>query len=142
MPRPVRHVVHEPKESGAPWLRPVLLAVLVAVFVFWPDREEPAPGYGLDSTPASLVGYWSTDDPRYEGRFLRLNPESLESGVGEEGEPIFGLIRSVSTWTEEGFEVVRLEYSIPGGTDALEIFIHGVNRLRLRNPPEVVWTRS
>lgn len=143
MPRKrVHHVVYEEKKKGAPWVLPALIAVLVAVVLFWPERERPLPGDALDMPPADLIGYWSTDDARYADRFLRISPSSVELGFGEEGGTMYGLIQSVNTWTEDGFEVVRLEYSTSEGDDALEITLHGMNRMRLRNPPEVVWTRS
>ena len=137
----VHHVVHDPKKGGS-WLLPSLVAVLVAVALFWPERQEQSPGDSLDMPPATLIGYWSTDDARYADRFLRVAPSSVELGLGAEGGAVYGLIKGVTTWTEDGFEVVRVEYSTSEGDDLLQFIVHGVNRMRLRNPPEVVWTRS
>ena len=139
--KPRRHIVYDKKKSDRSWILPTLVLVFLAVVLFWPLGEEPTPGVRLDAPPEAVVGYWSTEDSRYDDRFIRITTTGVELGLGSEGGAVYGRITTVTRRTEDGFEVVRLEYSLPGGEDVLEITLHGVNRMRLRNPPEVVWVR-
>jgi len=116
------------------------LAVIGVVLIF--SREPAPPGQALATPPAEAVGRWTTADPRYAGRVLTVGIKtvSLEFGRGVPSDE--GFLSAVRTWREEGTAVVRLEYTTVEGPQSLEMLLEGSNRMRLRNPPDLVWTRS
>lgn len=114
----------------------------VAATLLWANREPGVRrGTALSAPPAQVLGRWTTEDPRYADRALTITEEEVVLELGPEGAPVTGPIVAVRDWLEEGTRVIMVEYRLAGGTDRLEIQLHGPGRMRLRNPPEVVWTR-
>ena len=116
------------------------LAVIGVVLVF--SREPAPPGQALATPPAEAVGRWTTGDPRYAGRVLVVESKSVRLELGRGVPPEEATISAVRTWMEEGTAVVRLEYTTVEGPQSLEMLLEGSNRMRLRNPSDLVWTRS
>ena len=69
-----------------------------------------------------------------------LGPEILELGPGVPND--IGVINAVRTWTEGSTQVVYLDYLTVDGEQTLEMLLEAPGRMRLRNPPDVLWTRS
>src|SRR5258705_2445420 len=97
------------------------------------------------TVPGQMVGEWRTDEPRYNGRFLRLEADRITFGLG-----------GVAPDKAEHVERVRMtprdnptEYAIhlksaDGTTDsiALQFTTQNGGELRIKSQPKVVWKRK
>ena len=101
-----------------------------------------APGRVVREAPAPLIGLWTTEDPRYSGRALRVTRERIVIERSPNAVPDGGPLRVVYARRESPYEVFELEYMTPGGRESIEILVEGAGKMRLRNPADVVWTRS
>ncbi len=100
---------------------------------------------GPKTLPGQMVGEWRTDEPRYQGRFLRLETDRITFGLG-----------GVAPDKAEQVERVRMtprdnptEYAIhvksaDGTTDsiALQFTTQNGGELRIKSQPKVVWKRK
>lgn len=113
---------------------PVLILLLVCAAC---QRSKPA--------PSEILGTWQTDDPRYNGKFLRFDEDFLVLGLGEDVVPKPEHIEHI-TVSHEGIATIYLieardqdraldritvEYSPQNGGE-----------LRLSNPHQIVWKKS
>jgi hypothetical protein len=89
----------------------------------------------------ALVGVWSADDPRFEGKTLRFSRDWLVLGLGEREEVC--RIRRVSVADRLGAEDYRVEYTNAEGVPMTLAFTCAPdNSIRLRNQGSVVWRRG
>lgn len=118
------------------------MGVVAALLLMILGRPPAPPGDALEGPPAAAVGRWTTEARRYAGRALVVTPTTVRLEMGGAGPPAEGFISEVRTWPEGSNTVVRLEYRTVDGVQILEMLLGAPDRMRLRNPPEVVWTRS
>lgn len=104
-------------------------------------QPEP-PGELIAEPPPEAVGRWTTGDPLYADRALVVGPATVRLELGAGVPPDEGTLSAVRSWTEQGTPVVRLEYTTVDGPQSLEMLLEGSNRMRLRNPSYLVWTRG
>lgn len=130
-----------PSPARQRWLL-VLGGLALAVAIVLVGREPAPPGVEVTVPPAEAMGRWTTRSPDYAGRALVVQEYMVVLELGERVPDDEGFIDAVRTWEEEGNTVVRLEYTTVDGPQELEMILEGPDRMRLRNPPEVVWTRS
>lgn len=131
----------EKSRAGRAWA--LVFVGVVATLILAILAREPAPrGEEVAEPPAEVIGRWTTGDSRYSGRALVVTRTSvaLELGAGVPTDE--GILRSVRTWREGGSSVVRLEYSTVEGDQTVEMILIDRDRMELRNPPGVLWTRS
>ncbi|HZR58972.1 MAG TPA: hypothetical protein VFA74_19040 [Terriglobales bacterium] len=95
--------------------------------------------------PTEITGVWKTDEPRYRGRFIKLDPDQITFGLGgiapDKSEHIEKLkIASINN---------AIDYSIrlraaDGTPDS--IFLRFTRRdggeLGMKNQPQVIWRRK
>jgi len=98
-------------------------------------------GHALEEPPPEAVGHWTSLDPRYVDRGLRVEARYVILERGPDGAPLRGRILAVRTWKENPFTVVHIEYDAGQGRTSLDMMLLGADRMRLRNPPDAVWTR-
>lgn len=97
-----------------------------------------------DGVPTDLRGRWITSEPKYQGRYLEIQPDRLIWGVGE-----FELDTHPIEKIESRPEVNKqtrywLHYTESEGyPNALEVVLHRSSRpaIRFPNRPEV-WIRA
>jgi hypothetical protein len=97
---------------------PVLFVFIVAM--------TAAPGCSRsssDTVPDSLLGVWTTPDPRYAGRFLDLRPHSVTFGLGEDGQSMYP-VSSVEWTSEQGQSVFTIYYEAEDGSETAMSFYH------------------
>jgi hypothetical protein len=95
-----------------------------------------------EAVPHELIGRWTSDDPRYEGRSLEIGPDRLAFGAGL-GSSLSYRVRGIEreTDTETG-TLYRLYYDAPGEPErALQLRLPTPGRLRMDNHSEL-WTRQ
>jgi hypothetical protein len=76
-----------------------------------------------DTVPDSLLGVWTTPDPRYAGRFLDLRPHSVTFGLGEDGQSMYP-VSSVEWTSEQGQSVFTIYYEAEDGSETAMSFYH------------------
>lgn len=141
----------EPKRRGPARKRPRRVSRWVVAFagvgcvlilVLAMTLRKRVPGRPLEEPPPEAVGHWTTVDPRYADRGLRVGPHEVVLEVGPGVQPLRGRILAVSTWQEDPFTVIHIEYDAGEGAMSLDMMLVGPNRMRLRNPSDVIWTRT
>lgn len=130
-----------PAPSRRPVWALVVAAALMAVLA-WPLLRGPQrPGQLLDDIPPELLGRWTTTAARYEGRFMVLRPGTLHLGAGEAGILEY-TVEEVWAWSEADRRAYQLIYTDADEEQVLELYLYGDGGLRLRNPPDILWTRT
>jgi hypothetical protein len=92
-----------------------------------------------------MVGYWTTDEPRYHGRFLEMNQAYVIIGAGENGTPgVQTIDRVESAPMPEGTRCTIYSTTRDGVHDQLTIDYdsHNGGEVRFENQPDVVWRRA
>ena len=95
--------------------------------------------------PGEVTGEWTSDDPRYQGRFLELSPTFVITGTGPGQAPRVEWIDKVeviATGNDTQFKVYTTELSL-GTHDEMNFFFNSANggQIRFRNQPRV-WNRG
>ena len=129
-----------PSQNEPVWaLRPTLLLLPLLLLLTGCDWRGP------QTLPGQMVGEWRTDEPRYHGRFIRLETDRITFGLG-----------GVAPDTAEHIEKVKMapsdnptDYTIrlkagDGTPDSIVLQFTRQNggELRLKSQPMVVWKRK
>lgn len=123
------------------WVVPSVGIGCILIFVLATMLREPVPGTVLTEPPPDIVGRWVTSDPRYADRGLWIGAREIVLGVGPAEPVVRGEILLVSVREENQLPVVYLEYDAGEGPVVMEMILEGNDRMHLRNPSEVTWTR-
>ncbi len=127
------------KKRRLPWI--LALAGVIIVFLAL-NLRRPPPGTGVQEMPEQLLGRWTTDDARYQGRALRLTRDSVVFDVGPDQSPRRGRILSLRRWKEGLVPVFRIEYDAGEGVETMDVLVVGPDSIRFRNPRDVLWTKA
>jgi hypothetical protein len=96
--------------------------------------------------PQELVGNWVTQDAKYQGKMLSIDPEGyVVLIVDEETTPKAERIDRMSSKTEAGVTTYVFEASdLAGQNDKITLMYRPLNggELRLAHPNSVVWHRE
>ncbi len=95
----------------------------------------------LTEPPPSILGTWLTEDPVYSGRVFVISEEQFELRLSGDGNYRFDIrsIRRIETVDSWRFDII---YTIPEEGDMEHVFfLYEDGTARLKNPPDVVWTR-
>jgi hypothetical protein len=94
--------------------------------------------------PSDVVGYWTTNDARYHGRFLELNRAFVIIGAGKKGSPSVQIIdRIESQPLPDGTSYTIYSTTQEGMHDQLTIEFRPANGGEIRFQHEgAVWKRS
>jgi len=136
------HRDRRPRRSSsvARWLffgGSALLALVLVVL----GREPAPPGDQRVEPPPPALGRWTTSDERYADRAFVVEPSTVTLELGPGVPDDAGPISAVYVWEEGANTVVRLEYTTVDGEQEVEMILEPPDHMRLRNPPEVLWTR-
>ena len=94
--------------------------------------------------PARLVGFWTTDEPRYEGRFMELYQAYVIIGTGSKEAPTVQAVSSVEAEPENGSTLYRITSTDMTGVQyKMALLYTPINggELRFRHPEQIVWRR-
>ncbi len=100
---------------------------------------------GPQTLPGHIVGEWRTDEPRYQGRFLRLETDRITFGLGgvapDKAEHV-ERVRMAPRDNPTNYDI-RLK-AADGATDsiALQFTAENGGELRIKSQPKVVWRRK
>jgi hypothetical protein len=117
------------------------LSILLPMFLVAIGISACAPPEPTE-VPEELIGVWVTGDPRYEGRFLKLEPRTIHFGMGGDQASENPIIE-VETIQEEGTSIYRIHYLSPEGLEYTQSLNYDPARgeIRYKNRPSVVWKR-
>jgi len=93
------------------------------------------------TAPAAIQGVWVTQDPRAEGRTIRIAPGYGFAQFGPGDVRIGGEIESVRQWREDGVPVYGVQYRGPDGVTEIEMTIDKLGHMRLRDGSRSVWVK-
>ncbi|MDX1494251.1 MAG: hypothetical protein R3253_09340, partial [Longimicrobiales bacterium] len=94
----------------------------------------------LSETPSAIVGRWATDDPRYADRAFVIDDEAFHLEVGRDSILSYRLAE-IRLFETPDFNRYVLTYYTREGEAEQEFRLSPDGALRLKNPPDVVWTR-
>lgn len=94
----------------------------------------------LSEPPSEIVGRWMTEDPRYAHRAFVIDDEAFHLEVGEDSILSYRLA-AVRRFDMPDFHRYVLTYHTREGEAEQEFRLFPDGDLRLKNPPDVVWTR-
>jgi len=119
------------------------VAVMVAAGLvsFQATRLVLAPdGDLIEDPPPSILGTWTTDDPRYAGRAFVIQLDRFQVRTGPDQVQVSPISEIRRTATPE-FDAYRIVYSTSEGEMVHDMRLYPDGVARLRNPADVVWTR-
>lgn len=112
---------------------PCLLLILLLGGCSW--RQPP-------SLPAQIIGEWKTQEPRYQGRFIRLENSQVTFGLGGLAPDNSERIEKLSMAPPQNPTDYVLGLRAADGTrDSITLHFSPENggELRLKNQPTLVW---
>jgi len=129
-------------KKGTFWIVPLVGMGCVLIFLFSTMLRESTPGTTLPEAPPEVVGRWVTTDARYVDRGLRIGARDIVLEVGADQPILRGEILVVSIREEDQLPVVYIEYDTGEGPMVMEMILDEPDRMHLRNPSDVIWTRA
>ncbi len=129
-----------PSQNERTWLsRPTLLLLSLLLLLAGCDWRGP------QTLPGQMVGEWRTDEPRYHGRFLRLETDRITFGLGGVAPDKVEPIERVSMAPRDNPTDYTIRLKAGDGTDdsiVLQFTPQNGGELRLKSQPKVVWKRK
>ena len=123
-------------------LKAALAFFIVIDVVLLVERFTDVPDPNLlTEPPPSILGTWQTEDPAYSGRVFVISEEQFELRLSDDGNYRFDIrsIRGIETGDSWRFDII---YTHPEEGDLDHVFfLYEDGTARLRNPPDIVWTR-
>jgi hypothetical protein len=114
-----------------------LLTLVTAGVYFAPQLA------GSGAVPAELVGSWTTNDLRYEGRYLELTRDSLILRASANEATGYAVRRVQHRQIAQGSTYVITAYSERGGEYALTLEYRDAQQtIALGHPARVLWHRA
>jgi hypothetical protein len=94
--------------------------------------------------PDELVGYWRTDAPRYEKRFLKLERDYVTIGMDKDDVATVQRVREVRTESKSGKTIYTISSINAEGPDVLGLEFDPANggSIEIRHMQGIVWRRE
>lgn len=121
----------------------LLLLVASGAAVLWLfGRGGGGESVAAGPAPRIIRGVWTTPDPRFEGRSIRIAGGYGFAHFGPGDVRVGGNIENVEQWREDGERVVSLTYApSDGAPQELDMVIDKSGHMRLRGGPKSIWVR-
>lgn len=117
------------------------IARTCACLLLWSAGMGCAPSADV---PAALIGTWTTDAPRYQGRHLSITPTTIAFGTGPLAVDVHTLSGIEVAPDPEGGTRYTLRFLEPDGAEAsldLHALGQAADTLRISNRDEI-WRRA
>jgi hypothetical protein len=102
-------------------------------------------GQGLQALPSQMIGEWRTDEPRYHGRFMRLETDRVTFGLGTGAPDQAEHVERVKLAPRDNPMDYTIRLTAGDGTPdsiVLQFTPQNGGELRLKNQPKIVWRRK
>ena len=114
----------------------VFILIIVSIFVFYLKEDEVFPD--------SLIGRWTTSEPRYKDRFFELSKVTFSYGLGEDKIDVH-FISSIEKSIQDNNTLYTINYHNIDGLEYTRSFYYypangGV--IKFKNQKNVEWTKN
>ena len=132
-----------PRLAPKPRYRPKLVTALCLLTLVTAGVYLAPQLAGSDAVPAELVGSWTTDDPRYEGRSLELTPDELILRASAREGTEYTVRRVQRRQIAQGSAYVISGYSERGGEYTLTLeYSEAEHTIAQGKPARALWYRA
>jgi hypothetical protein len=129
--------MHKGEDRPMKFFRLIALALLLLPAVACNQQQK---------IPKELAGNWVTEDERYQGKNLIINPEGfIVLIVDAESKPRAERVESMTSTKEAGVTTYVFKTTdINGAHDTITVDYRAANggELRLAHPNQIVWRRA
>ncbi len=114
----------------------VFILIIVSIFIFYPKED--------DGFPDSLIGRWTTSEPRYKDRFFELSKVTFTYGLGEDKIDVH-FISSIEKSVQDNNTLYTINYHNIDGIEYTRSFYYypangGV--IKFKNQKGIKWTKK
>ncbi len=114
----------------------VVSLIIVSIFIFHPKQDE--------DLSESLIGRWTTSEPRYKDRFFELSKETFTYGLGEDKIDVH-VISSIEKGVQDNNTLYTINYHNLDGLEYTRSFYYfpangGV--ITFKNQKDVKWIKK
>ena len=95
--------------------------------------------------PRQMAGTWRTDEPKYDGRYMKLDGDRITFGLGGTAADRVELVEQVSMTPLDNPTDFAVKLKMPDGTaDSVNLQYSEKfgGELRLKSQPKIVWSRK
>jgi hypothetical protein len=133
-------MIGHPSQNEPTWVaRPTLVLLPLLLLLSACDWRGP------QTLPGQMVGEWRTDEPRYHGRFVRLESDRITFGLGGLAPDSVEHVERVSASPSDNPTDYTIRLKAGDGTPdsiALQFTLLNGGELRLKSQPKIVWKRK
>ncbi len=114
----------------------VFILIIVTIFIFYLKEDE--------SIPDSMIGRWTTSEPRYTGRFFELSKTTFTYGLGGDKKDVC-VISSIEKSVQNNDTLYTINYHNTDGIEFTRSFYYypgngGV--IKFKNQKGIKWTKN
>src|ERR1017187_5131159 len=129
-----------PSQNEPVWaLRPTLLLFPLLLLLTGCDWRGP------QTLPGQMVGEWRTDEPRYHGRFIKLETDRITFGLGGGAPDKTEHVERVRMAPSDNPRDYTIRLKEGDGTPdsiVLQFTAQNGGELRLKSQPKIIWKRK
>jgi len=110
--------------------------IIVSIFIFHPKQDE--------DLSESLIGRWTTSEPRYEDRFFELSKEKITYGLGEDKIDV-NVISSIDKSVKDNNTLYTINYHNLEGLEYTRSFYYSPSNggvITFKNQMDVKWIKK
>ena len=123
--------------------RSILLLLLPLLLLCLAGCDQAA--QTATTLPRQMAGTWRTDEPKYEGRYMKLDGDRITFGLGGTASDRVEMVEQVTMTPLDNPTdfTVRLKMS-DGGTDTIKLqYVDKFGgELHLKSQPKIAWSRK
>ena len=114
----------------------VFILIIVSIFIFYLKENE--------DFPDSLIGRWTTSEPRYKDRFFELSKTTFTYGLGGDKKDVC-VISSIEKSVQDNNTLYTINYHNIDGLEYTRSFYYypangGV--IKFKNQKDIKWTKN
>jgi hypothetical protein len=114
----------------------VVSLIIVSIFIFHPKHDE--------DLSESLIGRWTTSEPRYKDRFFELSKETITYGLGEDKTDVH-VISSIEISVQDNKTLYTINYHNLDGLEFTRSFYYFPSNggvITFKNQEDVKWIKK
>jgi len=114
----------------------VFILIIVSIFIFYAKEDK---GF-----PDSLIGRWTTSEPRYKDRFFELSKVTFTYGLGEDKIDVH-FISSIEKSVQDNNTLYTINYhNIDGIKYTRSFYYYPANGgvIKFKNQKGIKWTKK
>ena len=128
-------------EGRRAWRSTLLLLLPLLLWLAGCDQAAQT----TTTLPRQMAGTWRTDEPKYDGRYMKLDGDRITFGMGGTAADKVELVERVSMTPQDNPTDFTVKLKMPDGTpDSINLQYSEKfgGELRLKSQPKIVWTRK